>query len=475
MNPSNPFGRPQGGAFQAPNNPMKTGLFQSIGQQSANSQPQTMEVFQSSAFGQPSGLTPPSSHGNTMFGQNPGFLQQPPVFGQPSMGKAAAFGSSTAPAFGQTVGQNQSTVFGQSAAFEQAPVFGQKTPEFGGFGQSQLPPTSTPAVRPPQSHGFGQPMFGQPSTTAVTSMFGGNTVTQSKSFATSTFSFKPASEALFKPIFSASPEPNNPQTTSTSSSPFGSGVTQMSSSCPTSSGFGIPGFRFSIPVAAPSSSTANNPLPAGNNGGSTNPVQFTFSQPAPPSSSSTTNTTATQPTTPSSFSFSLKAPQAQTLSLTEGSGLVQRPAFGDKGQADANTDEKRSHFEALEETNVFARLGKGVKRKEEPFVFSSSQEKPVSEDVPVEAESSRHPPKRPLMRSHHPPGGIFGRAVSGLRKDSTHLGKREVAKETQHQAPKWEEAKGEDAQSQDDNTTAPLATAFVTKETLDKDTESGEM
>lgn len=124
---------------------------------------------------------------------------------------------------------------------------------------------------------------------------------------------------------------------------------------------------------------------------------------------------------------------------------------------------------------MFARLGKGVKRKEEPFVFSSSQEKPVSEDVPVEAESSRHPPKRPLMRSHHPPGGIFGRAVSGLRKDSTHLGKREVAKETQHQATKWEEAKGEDAQSQDDNTTAPLATAFVTKETLDKDTESGEM
>ncbi|XP_058479087.1 germinal-center associated nuclear protein [Solea solea] len=486
MNPPNPFGRPQGGAFQAPSNTMKTGLFQKFGQQSSNNQPQTMEVLQPSAFGQPPGLIQPSAHGNTMFGQAPVFgqpsAQQAPAFGQPSVATSnSGFGTGTAPAFGQTSGLNQASVFGQPA-FGQASGFSQQAP---GFGQTQMTsgPTTTVGQSQPPGFGqsaFGQSAFGQPASTSVTSVFGiGNSVTQNKPLGPSKFSFKPATEALFKPIFSASPEPTNPQTTTMSSLPFGSSGNQTTSNSSTTTGFsqltsansGPTGFSFSLPAAAASISTQNNPLTTSNSGGPTKHLQFTFSQPAPPSSSSTTNASTAQPSTPSSFSFSIKPPQTQTP-LFEGTNFGQHSSFGDnKGQTESITDEKRSNVEALEDTNVFARLG--TKRKEDPVVPNISQEKPATvEDVLAEPDSARHPPKRPLMRSHGPPG-LFGRALSGLRKEGTNFGRREATKEPQQQPLKWDETEREDVQGQDDNMAATPPTAqTLTKDVLEKAEES---
>ncbi|XP_041663549.1 germinal-center associated nuclear protein isoform X2 [Cheilinus undulatus] len=481
MNPPNPFGSPQGGAFQAPSSTIKTSLFQSFGQQSSSSQPQTMGFFPStSAFGQPSVLNQPVSHGSTVFGQTPAFgqpstqptalptMSQPPAFGQPSLGMSSSgFGSSSKPAFGQTSGLNQSTAFGQTpafgqpSAFGQAPGFGQQSSGFGqqssGFGNTQGSSGSTPALGQPQPMGFGQTVFGQPSTTsASTSVFGSTqSVAQSRGFGSTEFSFKPANEALFKPIFSASPEPANPQTTSMSSSPFGSTGSQtssstMSSSTTTSTGFsllagaksGPLGFSFSQPAAAPSISAQNNPLTTGNSSSSSNTLQFTFSQPAAPSSSST-NTSSTQPTTPSSFSFSAKTLQPQEAPAFGGTVFGKAPAFGDtKAKAETSIDDKGSTLAALGETNVFARLSKGTKRKEDPIGSGSGLEKPATEeDVPAEADSPRHPSKRPLMRSRGPAGGIFGRALSGLRKDISNPVRRETQKEKEREEV---QAQGED-------------------------------
>ncbi|XP_026231972.1 germinal-center associated nuclear protein [Anabas testudineus] len=491
MNPSNPFGSPQGGAFQAPNNTMKTGLFQSFGQQSSSNQSQTMGFFQPSAFGQSSVLNQPSSHGNTIFGQAPAFgqssaqppslptINQAPAFGQPSLGMSnSGFSSSTAPAFGQTSAPSQSSVFGQTpafgqtSAFGQAPGFGQQTSGFGkqppgygqqpsGFGNAQMTSGSTTALGQPQPLGFGQPAFGQPSSTSATNtVFGtAQSVTQGRTIGSSGFSFKPANEALFKPIFSASPEPANPQTTTMSSSLFGSQTSSstMSSSSSTTTGFslltsaksGPLGFSFSQPAAAPSISAQNNPLTTGNSSGATNTLRFTFSQPAAPSSSSTKAST-TQPTTPSSFSFSAKTSQSQAAPLFGGS------SFGDiRGKAETSTDEKGSDFEASGEMNIFAQLSKGTKRKEDTAIPSSCPEKPATEEeVPAETESPRHPPKRPLMRSRGPTAGLFSKALSGLRKEGPKPVNREASKEPQHQTLKWEETEEDDVQAQGDNLTS---------------------
>uniref|UniRef100_A0A3B4Y955 Germinal-center associated nuclear protein n=1 Tax=Seriola lalandi dorsalis TaxID=1841481 RepID=A0A3B4Y955_SERLL len=403
MNPPNPFGSPQGGAFQAPSNTMKTGLFQTFGQQSS-------------------------------------------TFGQPSLGMSSSgFGRGAAPAFGQTSGPNQSSVFGQTPAFGQTSAFGQ-APGFGqqpsGFGNSQMASGSTTVVGQPQPLGFGQPAFGQPSSTSVTtSAFGtAQSVTQSRAFAPSEFSFKPANEALFKPIFSASPEPANPQTTSI-----------------TATGFSL--------LTAPSIPALNNPPTTSNSGGPANTLQFTFSQPAPLSS---TKASTTQPTTPSSFSFTAKAPLPQTTSLFGGTNFGQPPPYPEtKGQAETSTDEKRSNLEALADTNIFARFGKGTKRKDDPATPSSGPEKPATEeDVSAETDSPRHPPKRPLMRSRGPTGGLFSRALSGLRRDGTNPVRREATKE---QGSKWDETGGEDVQGQGDDLTAtPPAVQTLTREVLEK-------
>ncbi|XP_041806149.1 germinal-center associated nuclear protein isoform X2 [Chelmon rostratus] len=504
MNPSNPFGSPQGGAFQAPTNTLKTGLFQSFGQQSSSNQPPTMGFYQPSAFGQP------SPHGNTIFGQTPAFGQsstqppllptasQAPAFGQPSLGMSS-FGSSPAPTFGQTSGPNQSSVFGQTPAFGQPSAFGQapgfsqqpqgfgkQPPGFGqqpsGFGNSQMTSGSATTLGQPQPLGFGQSVFGQPSSTNVTtSVFGtAQSATQSRGF-----SFKPANEALFKPIFSASPEPANPQTTSMSSSPFGSSGSQtntsaMSSSTTTTTGFplltgakpGPLGFSFSQPAAAPSISAQDNPQTTSS--APPNTLQFTFSQPAAPSSSNTQAST-TQPTTPSSFSFSAKPPQPQATPLFGGTSFGQPALFGDsKAKAETSSDAKGSNLEVLGDTNIFARLSKGTKRKEDPPVSSIGPEKAATEDnVTAEADSPRQPSKRPLMRSRGPPRGLFNRALSDLRRDGPNPVKREATKETQQQASTWEETEREEVQAQTDNLppTPPTAQA-PTRDMLEKAEES---
>ncbi|XP_031730841.1 germinal-center associated nuclear protein isoform X1 [Anarrhichthys ocellatus] len=516
MNPSNPFGSPQSGAFQAPSNAMKPGLFQSFGQQSSSNQPQSVGFFPPSAFGQPSVLNQPSPHANTIFGQTPAFgqsstqppslptISQAPAFGQPSLAMSSSgFGSSTAPAFGQTSEPNQSSVFGQTpsfgqpSAFGQAPGFSQPAPEFvkqppgfgqqtSGFGPSQMAPGSAAALGQPQPLSFGQSVFGQPPTTsaATTGVFGtAPSATQSRGFGTSNYSFKPVNEALFKPIFNASPEPANPQTTSMSSSPFGSSGSQTSSNIMSSSGTaatgfslstgatsGQLGFSFSQPAAAPSISAQTNTLTTGNSSTPSNTLQFTFSQPAAPSSSSTKGSTA-EPTTPSSFSFSAKALQPQAKTLFGGPNIGPPPAYGDiKARADTSIEEKGSNPEGLGETSVFARLGKGTKRKEDPTVPSAVPEKPATadekeEDVPAESDSPRHPSKRPLMRSRAPPVGLFGRALSGLR--------REAKKEPEQQAPKWEETEKEDVRSQgDDVPPTPPTVQPLTRAALEKAEES---
>lgn len=505
MNPSNPFGSPQGGAFQAPSNTLKTGLFQSFGQQSPSNQPQTMGFYPPSVFGQP------SPHGNTIFGPTPAFGQsstqpstlptvsQAPAFGQPSLGMGSSgFASSTAPAFGQTSGPNQSSAFGpipafgQPSAFGQAPGFGKQPLGIGqqpsGFGNSQMASGPTPALGQPQPLGIGQSVFGQTSSTsATTSVFGtAQSMTQSRGFVSSSFSFKPANEALFKPIFSASPEPANPQTTSMSSSPFGGSESQAnystmssSSTTTTTTGFsllpgakpGPLGFSFSQPAAAPSISAQNNTLTTSNSSGPSNTLQFTFSQPAAPSSSSTQAST-TQPTTPSSFSFSVKPSQPLATSLFGGTSFGHPSVFGDsKAKADTSADEKGSN---LEDTNIFVRLSKGTKRKEDPAISSTVPEKPTTEEnIPAEADSPRHPSKRPLMRSRGPPGGLFGRALSDLRRDGPP--RREATKETQQQATTWEESEREEVQAQSDSVPAtPTTVQAQTRDVLEKAGESGD-
>lgn len=487
MNPSNLFGSPQGGAFQAPSNNLKTGLFQSFGQQSNRAQ--TMDFYQP-AFGQS------SPHGNTVFGQSsaqPSTLpavSQAPAFGQPSLG----MGSSTVPAFRQSSGSNQSSAFGpipafgQPSAFGQAPGFGKQPPGFGQqpseFGNSQKASGSTLALGQPQPLGF---LFGQPSSSSVTTSAFGTTqsVTHSRDFVSSSFSFKPASEALFKPIFSASPEPVKPQTTSVSSSPFGSIESQTHSSITTTTtstttGFslltgaksGPLGFSFSQPAAASSISAQNNPLTTGNSSGLSNTPQFTFSQPAAPSSSSTQASTS-QPSTPSSFNFLVKSSQQPAAPLFGGTSFGQPSVFGDsKAKADTSVDEKVSN---LENTNIFARLSKGTKRKEEPAINSTVPEKLATEEnVPAEADSPRHPSKRPLMRSRGPPVGLFGRALSDLRRDGPP--RREATQETQQQVTTWEEPEREEVQAQSDSLPATPATVPTQiRGVLDKAGESGEM
>nr|XP_046259110.1 germinal-center associated nuclear protein [Scatophagus argus] len=501
MNPSNPFGSPQGGAFQAPSNTLKAGLFQSFGQQSSNNQSQTMGFYQPSAFAQP------SPHGSTIFGQTPAFGQtstqppslptvsQTPAFGQPSLGMSSSgFGSSTTPAFGQISGPNQSSVFGQipafgqPSAFGQAPGFGKQPPGFGqqppGFGNPQMTSGSTTSLGQPQPLAFGQSVFGQPSSTSVTtSVFGtAQSVTQNRSFGPSEFSFKPANEALFKPIFSSSPEPTNPQTTSVSSSPFGSSGSQtstsmISSSSATTTGFslltgansGPLGFSFSQPAAAPSVSAQNNPLTTDNSRGPSNTLQFTFSQPAAPSSSSTQAPTS-QPTTPSTFSFSAKATQPQATPLFGGTSFGQPSAFADtKAKTEPSTDEKGSNPEALGDTNIFARLSKGTKRKEDPAVSSTGPEKPATEeDVPAEADSPRQPSKRPLMRPRGPPGGLFGRALSDLRRDGPNPVRRDAPQDTQQQVSTTEETVREVQAQSDDLPATPPTVQAGSKDVLEK-------
>lgn len=475
---------------------MKSSVFQSLGQQNSSNQSQTGGFYQPPTFGQPSG--------NTIFGQTPAFGQsstqpsliptvsQAPAFGQPSSGMcSSSFGSRATQTFGQTSGSNQNSVFGQAPRFGKQPLgFDQQT---SGYGSSQMTSTSTSALGQPQPMGFGQSLFGQPSSTSVTTSVSGKAqnVTQSTGFGSSNFNFKPDNKALFKPIFSASPEPANPQTTSMSSSLFGSKGSQTSSSIMSSSsittttGFsllpgaksGPLGFSFSQPAAAPSISAHNNPLSTGNTSGPSNTLQFTFSQPAAPSSSSI-QASPSQPTTPSSFSFSVQPTEPQATHLFG--------PFGDtKAKADINSDDKVTNLMVLEETNKFARLSKGTKRKEDPAVSSTGSEKPIiAEDFPAEADLPRQPSKRSLMRTHGPLGGLFGRALSDLRRDGTNpvrreatketQVRREATKETQLQSMMWEETQTEVHTQSNVVSPTPVIVQERSRDVPEKSEESGE-
>ncbi|XP_061520847.1 germinal-center associated nuclear protein [Phycodurus eques] len=495
MNPSNPFGSPQDVGFQATSN-TNASLFQSFGQQTPSGVPQNVGNFHSSAFSLPSASKLP---GTNMFGQAPSFGQQSaqasslpshtPAF---TVGATnSGFGSSAPPAFGSVSGPSQSSAFGKTPAFGQQaalghdPSFGQPSPGFGqtlsgfgqqapGFGNTQLASSSTTSSGPPQQIGFGQSVFGQPPTTTVASSVFGTTQTQVKGFG-SEFSFKPAREVLFKPIYSGSPEPSNPQTTSLSSLPFGSTAEKVSfstaASSSTTTGFsgaksGLLGFSFSQPAAAPSLPVQNNPLTTINNSG----LQFTFSQPAAPCGSNT-NASIAQPKTPSTFSFSTKTLQPQTAQLFGGTGVVLPSAFVDnKSKAESTLDNKMSQEG---DTNVFAQFRKGMKRKEEPAptVSSATLEAVAEEDETSETASLRQPPKRPLMRSRAPMG-LFTRALSGLRKAVANPVRQE-AKEPLQQKQQQEELMSEHSKVLHENPTATTsAVQTLSPEIPEKDEQS---
>ncbi|XP_037543110.1 germinal-center associated nuclear protein [Nematolebias whitei] len=458
MNPPNPFGSPHGGAFQAPNNSSKPVLFQTFGQQRSSSQgQQSVGFFQPSAFGQPSVMNQTVAQSSSIFGQ-PSMIQVP-VFGQPSLGTTGAgftalfgqtSGQNQTSLFGVTGGQNptsafgQTSVFGQPSAFRQAPGFGKQPPPLGG---SQMATSST--------SGFGQP--------SSSSAFSGtqNVTTQNRT--TSEFCFKPSNKALFKPIFSASPEPAQPQITTMSSSSFGGSGSQASSS---TTGFPLlPGAKsgslgFLQPFATTSVSAQNNhPTTTSSSSAATNTLQFTISQPAAPSSSNT-SATVTEPTTPSSFSFTAETLQTEPTLLLGGTSFGQPPAYGEhKGKAETGTDNKGS---SQEDTNVFARLGKPAKRKENPTTSSSGLEIPTAEEEsPSEADSSRHLSKRPLIRSRGLPGNLFSRALSGICKERANT----VRRDTQKPEPNLEE---KEKVNEGEPPVSPPAAQTLTREVLEQ-------
>uniref|UniRef100_A0A8C7VKE9 Germinal-center associated nuclear protein n=1 Tax=Oncorhynchus mykiss TaxID=8022 RepID=A0A8C7VKE9_ONCMY len=369
--------------------------------------------------------------------------------------------------------------FGQSAAFGQPPAYGQQqAPAFGlssGISQASSGPTTTTTAGSAQPLSFGQSPFGQSPPSATTTSFATTqSVVQSGGFSTSEFSFKPSNEVLFKPIFSASPEPANPQPASASEQPFGGTTTTQpsfstkDSSGPASSGFslltgaksGPLGFSFSQPAVAPSISASiattslaqKDPLSIG----SGRSLQFTFSQPSALSSTNSSSSTAAPqpapvPSSPSSFSFSTKVLQSQPappMSLFGGVGFGQTSTFGDL-KTEAQAEEKVGD-ESTREVTMLGRLGKGTKRKEEPVSPKATSRKPAqSEDAQAEARADlpRHPSKRPLLRSSRGPvGGLFSRAMSGIMKSTANSVRRDPVKEEQ-QPPGWGEGERADTQA----------------------------
>ncbi|KAJ8282584.1 hypothetical protein COCON_G00051030 [Conger conger] len=495
MNPPGLFGKTQGSAFQAPGNPSRsTGLFPSFGQQGTSNTQQNVGFGQTATFGQASAFSQSAGFGQnsgqtSVFGQTPAFGQaqalgqssvfgptaglgqasgqsstlgqnsaftsasmNPPAFSQSGLGQGnpsvTAPPSYAPPSYAQSTGQTQSSVFGQPPAFSQNSAFVQPTgfaqPTYG-FGLpssiSQSSVASTPATGSGQATSFSQPSFGQPSAfplPGATSGSSGSTqsVVQSRGFGTSEFSFKPSDEALFKPIFSVSPEPGNSQPAAgpevfASAQPA---VASMDSSGPS----GLD-FSFSQPAAAPSISFPGASLPQTDTLPTTSvaagKLEFTFSQPAAPSNSGSAPQPAPVPNSPSSFSFSAEVLQPAVGPAAVGRGFGQASAFGElKGKpepADKGGDE-----ESTGEV-VFRGLGKGTKRKEELGEWESQGKMGKVEDPPGRGEAPRHAGKRPLMGSRAPAGGLFRSAMSSLIKSSGNPMKKEPKKE--EPPPEWEE------------------------------------
>lgn len=527
MNPSNFFAGQQG-AFQAPNNANRGGgIFQSFTPQGTINPPQNVSFGQTSTFGQSSAFTQPSASvfgqtsgqasvfgqtsafGQTPFGQGGGLVQsaaQTPAFGQSPLGQTTT-GFGAPPSYAQSTGQSQSQslMFGQTSAFGQTPAFGQ-TSGFGqqtsGFGTqsgiSQGATGSSGASGGAQPMSFGtkpsfsqQSGFSQPTTTPTPSLNVQN-VAQNSGFGMSEFSFKPPSEAVFKPIFSASPEPANTQT---SSEPFGASKsvpTSMDSSGPASTGFSLSGvqtgglgFNFSQPAAAPSISVpaAGAPqremLPTSSSSASS--LQFTFSRPAVPLSSSTSVTQSTAvPSSPSSFTFSAKVlqPQAELEKFPFGGAGSRQLAFGApkvKPEATAGSEVSRGTEEHSGES-AFGNFGKGTKRKEEPDDPTAAQGKTAKVEVDDQgaAAAPRQPSKRPLLRGRGPAQGLFGNAMRGVLKSSVNPVKRQPPKED-GQSPEWGQTQRPDPPALAAHTSAPPPRSQApTREVLEKADEMGE-
>lgn len=462
MNPSNPFGGSRGG------------------QPTSDSQSQSFGFYQAPTFGQF------SSQGNAFFGQ-------------PAIPVTSVSGGSQATAFVQPSSQAVTTVFGQTKSKKTSSVFG-LLPSLGasssvvppGFGKqlqdsSQQPSNlgtsseafdSTSSLGPSPPLGFGRTLFGHPSSTSVTtSVFSSSSSgAESKGFTSSNFSFKPIGESLFKPIFGTGPDPSP-----TPDSTFSMTESQTSSSNlnsdRASTNFFLHGaksrtadFNFSQPSSALSFTPQNNPLTTASS--STNTVQFTFSQPLPLSSASGLPSTS-QPTTPSSFSFSIKPSKPQKTTIFMGTSFDQSSLFGDtKIHADASGDEKGQN---LEDTNLFTAFSRGTKRKEETVVSSTALEKSTTnEGVPAEADSTAHLTKRPHMRFRGPLGGIFGRAVNDICRDGNNPGGFQATKGTQQQLT-VRETERDQVQANSPSATVPEDPSQQSMDQLKKSEESGEM
>ncbi|XP_038127205.1 germinal-center associated nuclear protein isoform X2 [Cyprinodon tularosa] len=456
-----------------------------FGQQSTVNQPTSQS---GSIFGQPSTVNQPTSQSGSIFGQ-PSTANQPTsqsgsIFGQPSTVNQPT--SQSGSIFGQPSTANQSTsqsgsIFGQQSTVNQptsqsVSIFGQPSPMnqpgaqsnsiFGQL-QTQAQPSMSQVPSFGETSGFGKPppafgsshiiitsSSGQTSSgqTASSNVFSAaQNVNQNQGFGRQDFSFKPPTESVFKPIFSSSPELGNNQTLTTSSSSFGGSSSQRGSSSTAFSALtgaksGPTGFSFTQPAAT--SSVSNQPTTANSNQGSSTP-HFTFTKPAALPGSSSTGPT-TEPTTPSSFNFTASALQTQPTQFSSNVTFSQTPSFGGiHPKAEFSTDGKEGG------TNVFGRLGKAIKRKDDPAASSSGFEKPAAEeDAPANIDSPRHPAKRQVTRSRGP-AGLFGQALSGIRKNQGNPVKREAANEALRQNPNLEEE--EKPQGNDPSALPPTA------------------
>ncbi|KAG1937671.1 SAC3/GANP/Nin1/mts3/eIF-3 p25 family [Pimephales promelas] len=426
MNP-NIFGQPQT-AFQASNNTNQSGnLFQSFAQQNP---------AQGVGFGQPSAFSQPafgqSTQQPSVFGQTPTFGQggglsqgsvQPsysflgtapaPAFGQPSLGQGTLGYGQPPPSYAQATGQNPMSAFDQSSAFGQPSAFGLSS----SVSQSSTSFSSTVA---------NQPSFGQLSAlsgpTATSSSIVGRTDNPPSG---NQFTFKPPNESVFKPIFSDNPEPPSSNLSSASET-IGSSKA-VTSTMGNSSGGSLfscvkpsaLGFSFSQPAAAPSVSRSNaNFLQKETlSGGSSSSIQFTFSQPANPSSSSTA---ASQPTTPSTFSFTAQSlqPQSDTKVPVFGGTGIGSFGFGvTKTEAPLKMEDRAGDLQSSGGETAFVSFG--VKRKEETV-----DPNPAKSESEIGAEGPRQPAKRPLLRN--PAAGLFRSAMSELLRSKFSPVKREV-------------------------------------------------
>ncbi|XP_016375449.1 germinal-center associated nuclear protein isoform X2 [Sinocyclocheilus rhinocerous] len=426
MNPSNIFGRSQT-AFHAPNDSNQSGNpFQSYAQQNPAQgvgfgQP---SAFSQPAFGQP---TPQSS----VFGQTPTFgqtgglsqgLGQPssfsflgtaPAFGQSSLGQGTLGFGQPPPSYSQATGQNQMSAFDQTSAFGQPSAFG-------------ISSSATQSLTSFSSTVTNQPSFGQLSALSVptatsSSSTGGRTDNPTGG---NQFSFKPPNDAVFKPIFSVSPEPPG-SNLSSASEPVGSSKAVTSTMENSSSGSlfscvkpSALGFSFSQPAAAPSVSFSNANFSQKETLGGGSSIQFTFSQPANPSSSSTP---ASQPTTPSTFSFTAQTLQSQSDTKMPAFGGTGIGSFGfgvPKIEAPQRTEDRAADGQSSGGETAF--VGFGIKRKEEPDDPNATKS-----NSETGADGPRQPAKRPLLRTRGPVGGLFLNALSELMKSKVTPVKRE--------------------------------------------------